>query len=207
MFRSLPLCAVAGAIAFSPFACNDASAAVVVVSSRFVWDYYVGGAGLTVATESFDSLSGGSVVGQLSGTVSGINWTASSAAGVLALSGAVMSASPSSLSFTFSPGVYAVAGNFFAVDQAGAAVPVLFAATLSDGTSYSGLAQDASSFAGFVSNAPGQAIASLSITVVNLAGGTVVAPAADNLLFGVVPAPGAVALLMAAGLVGSRRPR
>ena len=207
MRRSLSACAVASAVIATAFVAPTASAGMVAVSSLAVWEYYVGAAGLTVGTETFGGLADGSAASQFTGSVAGIDWTAASTAGVRADGGVVRAAAPVALTFTFSPGVYAVAGNFFGVNSAGAAVPVLFAATLSDGTAYSGMAPNASSFAGFVSSDPSQSITSLRITVINLAGSGSVAPAADNLLFGVVPAPGAVALLVAAGLVGSRRPR
>lgn len=207
MRRSPLASAVAASVVASLFAVPCASAGMVAVSSPIVWDYYLGAAGLTVGTESFASLADGTTSGPLGGSASGIEWTASSDGGIRVSAGVLMAAAPATLTFTFSPGVYAVAGNFFGVDSSLGAVPVLFAATLSDGTAYSGIATNASSFTGFVSSSPGQSISTLRITVVNLAGIGGVSPAADNLYFGVVPAPGAVALLMAAGLVGTRRPR
>lgn len=199
--------AVAGASVLSVCIAADASASVVAVSSRFVWDYYVNAASLAVGTEAFGGLADGVVSGPVSGSAAGIAWTASAAGGIQVDSGVLMAAAPTTLTFTFSQGVHAVAGNFFGCDPSLAAVPVLFAASMADGTTYSGIATSSSSFTGFVSSVPGQSISSLSITVFNLAGGTSVRPAADNLLFGVVPAPGAVALLAAAGLIGGRRPR
>lgn len=204
MRSSFVACAVASASVVSIFVAPQASAGMVAVSSRFVWDYYVGAAGLSTATEGFGGVANGTTAGPVSGSVSGITWTVSSAGGILADAGVLSAAAPVTLTFTFSPGVYAVAGNFFGLDAGRSPVPVLFAATLADGTAYSGIAADPSSLVGFVSTAPGQSISSLSVTVTNLAGAGAVFAAADSLYLGVVPAPGAVALLAAAGLVGSR---
>jgi hypothetical protein len=98
-----------------------------------------------------------------------------------------------------------VGGNFFGVDAEFANAAVFFSVLLSDGTSYEGEASSPASFTGFRSTTAAT-IASLTINVENAVGAAAVYPSVDNLYFG-VPAPGAVALLGVAGLVGSRRRR
>jgi MYXO-CTERM domain-containing protein len=76
--------------------------------------------------------------------------------------------------------------------------------TLNDGSSFIGYATAASDFIGFYST--DAAISSLTITKLgNTPGG--IFPTVDNLYFAVVPAPGALALLGVAGIVGRRSRR
>ena len=107
------------------------------------------------------------------------------------------------LTFDFSaPGlsIQAVGGNFFATDFAFNPMPTLVAVQLDDGTSYVNLMTLESSFVGFVST--GAAITSISLSLPVSAD---LFPTVDRMLFGVVPAPGAIALLGLAGFVGRRR--
>jgi hypothetical protein len=104
------------------------------------------------------------------------------------------------------PSVQGVAGNFFASDGDPNynAVPAIISVTLSDGSSYIGFSTSAADFVGFYST--GAAISSVAISVAGSPTGSYYATA-DNLYFAVVPAPGAVALIAVAGLIGSRRRR
>lgn len=203
-------CAVLGAFVTTVLAAPSASAGMVAVSSKVVWDYYVAASSLVEGSESFNSIPDAVLSGPLSGTIQSVTWTASAAGGVRVDSGVLSAGASQTLAFSFAPGVHAVGGNFFGRNADFATVPVLFAATLSDGTSYSGLASG-SSFAGFVSTSASQTISSLSVTVVNLAGASAVLPCVDDLFIGItadaVPAPGSVALLAAAGMLGARRRR
>ena len=73
--------------------------------------------------------------------------------------------------------------------------------TLADGTSYVNDQTSASDFVGFYSN--GAAIASISVSTSTLGTYATV----DNLYFATVPAPGALALISLAGVVGGRSRR
>jgi hypothetical protein len=73
--------------------------------------------------------------------------------------------------------------------------------TLADGTSYLGFSNSQTDFIGFYSATA--SITSLSITATGVGSGDVFSTV-DNLYFA-VPAPGAIALLGAAGLVARRR--
>lgn len=185
---------------------QPASAGVIAVSTQAVWNFYLGAGGLTVETENFGGLANGSYPSGVAGSTANVGWSASAAGGIDVQGGIVASANPGSLVFTFSPGVRAVAGNFFGTDTDFNSVTVLYAATLSDGSGYSGIAEGASSFTGFVAQTPAASITSLTLTVTNIAGPATVFPSVDNLYFG-VPAPGAVSLLAVAGMVAARRRR
>jgi hypothetical protein len=99
-----------------------------------------------------------------------------------------------------------VAGRFFGTDVNFNVVPALITVSLQDGSSFVGFVTDAAAFTGFYSTGP--AITSISFTAQAPPGGSgVVYPTVDDLRFAVIPAPGAVALLGLAGLVGFRRCR
>ena len=107
------------------------------------------------------------------------------------------------LTFDFSaPGlsIQAVGGNFFATDSSFNVVPAIVAVQLDDGTSYVNLMTLESSFVGFIST--GAAISSITLS---LPLASDLYPTVDRMVFGVVPAPGAIALLGLAGFVGLRR--
>jgi hypothetical protein len=100
--------------------------------------------------------------------------------------------------------VQGVAGNFFATDASFGVIPAIIGVTLADGSSYLGYAATAADFVGFYST--GAAISSISISVAgNLPAGTNFSTV-NNLYFA-VPAPGAVALIGVAGLIGGTRKR
>jgi hypothetical protein len=182
-----------------------ASAAVITFTNNTLWSSFSAAQGKTVATESFDSYNGFYANG-LTGTAGGIQWTASAPGNLYAGSGFMSTNSPEALlTFTLSPSVQGVAGNFFATDANFNVIPAIIGVTLADGSSYLGYAATAADFVGFYST--GAAISSISISVAgNLPAGTNFATV-NNLYFAVVPAPGAVALIGFAGLIGGSRKR
>ena len=185
---------------------QSASAGLVAVSSQAVWNYYLGTAGLVVETETFNAIPDGFYSSPFGGSTASVAWSASASGGLYVSNGIISTNNPVTLQFTFSPGVRAVAGNFFGTDINFNNATVLFTVQLSDGTGYTGFATSPSDFTGFRSTTAAT-ISGLSITVENAAGSTAVYPGVDNLYFGVVSAPGAVALLAVAGLSASRRRR
>ena len=183
------------------------SAAMVTFTNASLWTSFSTGRGASTATESFNAYSG-SYAGGVSGSSGGIQWQANAPGGVVAGAGFLATqASDTVLTFSMSPSVQGVAGNFFASDGGPSfnAVPAIISVVLNDGSSYIGYAASAADFVGFYST--GAAISSVSVSVAgNSFTGSYYATA-DNLYFAVVPAPGAVALIAVAGLVGSRRRR
>jgi hypothetical protein len=190
-------CAALGVAA----AASSASAAIISFSQQNVWDAYTAYQALSVVTEDFNSLTGGFYSSGFSSSVGGVTWTATATGGLRVQSGLFSTVDPTSLSFSFAPGVQGVSGNFFGTDGNFTAVPSLVQVTLADGSSSLLFTNSASAFAGFFST--GAAIASLTITA---AGSGNVYPTVDNLFFAVpVPAPGAAALIGLAALVCRRR--
>ena len=181
-----------------------ASAAMVTFSNAALWNGFSAGQGASVVTENFSSYSGFYANG-LSGNAGGIQGTASAPGNLYADLGYMSTNTADALlTFTLSPSVQGVAGNFFATDANFNVIPAIIGVTLADGSSYLGYAATAADFVGFYST--GAAIASISISVAgNLPANTNFATV-DNLYFA-VPAPGAIALLGVAGLVSGARKR
>jgi hypothetical protein len=189
---------------------SSANAALVVYTSQGLWNNAVANAGLAVETETFNQVRDGFYESPFSGSTASVAWSASASEGLFAQAGVLSTNAPETLTFTFTPGVRAVGGNFFGTDIGFNNASVIFTVALSNGTSYTGEASSPASFTGFRST-NAATISSLSIDVEpaqGFMGGGVppVYPSVDNLYFG-VPAPGAIALLGAAGLIGFRRRR
>ena len=182
-----------------------ASAAMVTFTNGSLWNGFSAGQGASVVTENFNSYSGFYANG-LSGNAGGIQWTASAPGNLYADLGYMSTNTADALlTFTLSPSVQGVAGNFFATDASFNILPAVIGVQLADGSAYVGYAATAADFVGFYST--GAAISSISVSVAgNLPAGTNFATV-DNLYFAVVPAPGAVALIGVAGLIGGSRKR
>ena len=191
-----------GALVGVSMLASAAAAGVTVTSSQALWNYRVTSGGQTVGTETFNTYSGFDA-GPITGTLGNTFWTVSAPGGLYADFG-MMSTNDaySTLSFTFSPGVRAVAGNIFGTDIGFNIVPTIVNVTLSDGTAYEGFTTSASDFIGFYSTSAN--ISSLSISVASPTGTGNIFSSIDNLYLA-VPAPGAAALIGLAGLATRRR--
>ena len=192
------------AVAMSVVMTQAASAAMVTFTNNTLWTNFAASQGSAVATETFDSYNGFYLNG-LTGNAGGIQWTASAPGELYAGSGYMSTNSADALlTFTLSPSVQGVAGNFFATDASFNILPAIIGVQLADGSAYVGNATSLSDFVGFYST--GASISSISITTLgNLPAGTNFATV-NNLYFA-VPAPGAVALIGLAGLIGGSRKR
>jgi len=187
-------------------AAQAAQAGIISSTNSTIWNAQVTTGGLFVETETFNAISDGFYNSPFGGSTASVVWSASATGGLYVQGGVFSTNGPTTLSFTFTPGVRAVAGNFFGTDINFNNANVLYTVQLSDGTGYSGFALSATDFTGFFSTTSAT-IAGLSLTVSDFGGLADVYPSVDNLYFGVVPAPGAVALLGVAGLAGARRRR
>ena len=193
------------AVAMATVMTQAASAAMVTFTNNTLWTNFAASQGNSaVATETFDSYNGFYLNG-LSGNAGGIQWTASAPGELYAGSGFMSTNSAEALlTFTMSPSVQGVAGNFFSTDASFNIIPAIIGVQLADGSAYVGNATSLSDFVGFYST--GASISSISITVAgNLPAGTNFATV-NNLYFA-VPAPGAAALIGLAGLIGGSRKR
>jgi hypothetical protein len=183
------------------------SGAVVVLNSRAAWDVYVGIQGATVATETFQSFNNG-FLATATGTAGVTTWTAEADGGLWFAN--ANSGTPKvittfdnnqALDFTFAPGVQGIGGEMFGMDSGSDFVFARITVTLADGTSYVNDQTSASAFVGFYSN--GATISSISVATSTPDTYATV----DNLYFATVPAPGALALISLAGVVGGRSRR
>ncbi len=190
-----------GACTASAMLASGASAAIATYSNFSYWQQDVVAAGASVATETFNSYNG-YYASPLTGSVGGINWSATATGGLFCQTGYFSTNNPVAATFTFAPGVMSVGANIFGTDSNFNIVAARITVTLADGSSYIASATGPTDFVGFISN--GVAISSLTM---NAVGSGNVYVTADNLYFGVVPAPGSVALLACAGLSATRRRR
>jgi hypothetical protein len=179
--------------------CTSASASVIVTNSQALWNLRVTNGGQVVGTENFNDFADGFYGSPVSDTLGNVAWTASATGGLYVQYGYVSTNNPEPLTFTFNPGVRAVAGNIFGTDIDFNAVSCVVSVTLANGSTYEGISSSLTDFVGFYSTS-----ADLStMTISSLVTGNVYA-VIDNLYLA-VPAPGAAALIGLAGLVTRRR--
>ena len=227
VFLALPLCSLSNGYPFTGISMKNttlvvstlvgfatlgiasvASGAVVVLNSQFAWNAYTAIQGATVATETFESFANG-YQPSATGTAGGTTWTANASIGQITFqalgSNQILSTALGgrTLNFTFAPGVQGIGGEMFGTNASFELVPaeIAITVTLADGTSYVNDQTSASDFVGFYSN--GAAIASISVSTSTEGTYATV----DNLYFATVPAPGALALISLAGVVGGRSRR
>ena len=192
-----------GACAASAMLASVASAAIGTYSQFSLWGQDVVASGSSVGTETFNSYNG-YYASPLTGSVGGINWSATATGGLFCDSGYFSTNNPVTATFTFAPGVMSVGANIFGTDSSFNIVAARITVTLADGSSYIASTSVPTDFVGFISN--GAAISSLTMAAAGAPGSNVYVTA-DNMYFGVVPAPGSVALLACAGLSATRRRR
>ncbi len=190
-------------------AVQGASAAVAVFTNYNVWGSTVTAGGHSIAVETFDSYGPGTAT-SLTGSplpASGITWTATAPTHGLVTDGATLrpATATDDLVFDFQPGVQGIGGNIYSSVLGNPPVPTFafIEVTLADGVSYFGNSNNSQMFIGFYSDTT--SIAKLTIKVYQGGGATSYATV-DNLYFA-VPAPGALALLATAGLIGGRNRR
>ncbi len=194
---------ICGVALFCGAISSSVSAAITTYSNFIYWGEDVVAAGESVAIETFNSYNG-YYANPLTGSVGGINWSATAPGGLYCQTGYFSTNNPVAATFTFAPGVMSVGANIFGTDNSFNILPAKIKVTLADGSSYIGSTTGPSDFVGFIST--GAAISSLTMIASDTAPGDVYVTA-DNMYFGVtaIPAPGAAALLGLAALVSRRR--
>jgi hypothetical protein len=194
--------AAASAVAAS----QTASAGIMIFNNKTLYDMQA--ATLAQSIETFDSYNG-SYTSPLIGITGGVTWSATSASGFQVSGGQMSTSMPGAMNIAFSAApVYGVYGNFFGTDANGNLAPGLVFVSLADGTGSLLYVDNPNVFFGFYSS--DVAITSISVSADAFPTGVPVLRATvDNLGFSYVPvpAPGALALVGAAGLVGFRRRR
>jgi len=183
------------------FISSTTFASVLVFDNAQVFNAGLLDSSLANYGQTFESYSGSSAF--FTGGSGDYAWKASSANGVLGQAGVVQTLSSSgTLKFDFSSGnVYGVGGLFHYVDLTGAYTSGLMKIKLNDGTTFIRSISSQTTFSGFITT--GASITSLELSHIGSTGATF--SAAESLIIGYVPAPGAFALLGLAGLVGRRR--
>jgi hypothetical protein len=165
-------------------------------------------------TENFDGPSGVGAY-SISGGAGWASWTATASSGVLGSSGTGIYAvsAGASLDFAFTEpfdmplgGVRGIGGGFGFVDYFGNFVAGKIWLKLSTGDSIIKTITSPQSFVGFWVADPNQLITSIRVQPLGASAASFFVNA-DTMYMGTVPAPGAIALLGAVGLVGSRRRR
>jgi hypothetical protein len=180
----------------------SAHAKFITTNDKSVFELLSQQGGYALAGENFSAYSG--FYPSLAGGSGSTAWQATALGGIYVGSGGQLSTNnaDAALTLSFSSGdVYAIGGNFFLTDINFGFLPGLVQVELADGSSYIANIQSANAFSGFVSL--GSAISQITISPFGVQPNAYVT--ATNLCFGVVPAPGAAALLAVAGLVGRRR--
>lgn len=188
---------------------SSASAGIVVTTDATVWGLRNAIAGVTPVSADLGSIADG-FYADYSASAGGIAWTASAPGGLFVDNGKFSTSDPAPLTISFGSGVKSFAAEFSATDiDFDYLAGKLFEITLSDGTSFAGLTQSISdpnrAFVGFVATGS-TVITGFTIAVDSLGGPNAYATIEDMYL-GAVPAPGALALIAAAAMVGTSRRR
>ena len=199
--RTVPSCAAICSLSIAALASAD----VYVFDNSVTYAAFCNDVGVVRQSESLASFSTGAYA-SLTGGSGNFAWSLSAPSGLWVDSATTtartqQNAEKLSLSFA-SSNVFAVGGFFFNLDSNGSVQSGIMRIKLSDGTNFIRTVSNLTTFSGFVSD--GANITSLEVSHAgNLGSQYFVATSGFNI--GVVPAPGAAALVGLAGLIARRR--
>jgi len=198
--RTVPTCAAICSLSIAALSAAD----VFVFDNALTYAAFCNDFSIIRQTEDLSQISPGSY-NALTGGSGDFAWNLSAPSGLYLDNAGVARTQQNTEKLTLnfaSSNVFAVGGYFFNVDGLGATKPGTMRIKLSDGTSFIRTVSNSTTFSGFVSDG-----ASISSVEVSHAGsfGAQHFVATSGFIIGVVPAPGAVALLGLAGLAARRR--
>ena len=198
--RTVPSCAAICSLSIAAIAAAD----VYVFDNSITYAAFCNDSSIVRQTQDLGQLASGSYAA-LTGGAGDFAWNLSAPSGVLLNPAAVARTQQNTEKLTLSfasTNVFAVGGFFFNVDSLGAAKPGVMKIKLSDGTSFIRTVSSDTVFSGFVSDG-----ANITSVEVSHAGsfGSQYFVATSGFNIGVVPAPGAAALVGLAGLIARRR--
>ena len=185
-------------------AASTASASIIFFDDAAAYNETMDAYSLSAYTQTFESYTGAAA--SFSGGTGNYAWTASSPNGVFGQTGVIRTLSASdTLTFNFaSNNVYSVGGLFHYVNETGAFQGGVMKIRLSNGDEFIRTVTASTTFTGFLSEDFN--ITSLQLSHAPGVTGSTFA-AAETMTLGVVPAPGAAALIALAGIVSGRRRR
>ena len=185
-------------------AASNASASIIFFDDAAAYTETVSAYELSSYTQTFESYTGAAA--SFSGGNGNYAWTATSPNGVFGQSNIIRTlAASDTLTFNFaSNNVYSVGGLFHYVNETGGFQSGVMKIRLSNGDEFIRSVDASTTFTGFLSEEISIASVQLSHTS-SLTGSTFAA--AETMIIGSVPAPGAAALIALAGIVSSRRRR
>ena len=198
--RTVPSCAAICSLSFAAIAAAD----VYVFDNAITYGAFCNDQSIVRQSQDLSQLSSGSYAA-LTGGAGDFSWNLSAPSGVYldSLGTARTQVNSEKLTLNFaSNNVFAVGGFFFNVDSLGTAKMGVMKIKLSDGTSFIRTVSSDTVFSGFVSD--GANITSVEVSHAGSLGSQYFV-ATSGFSIGVVPAPGAAALIGLAGLVARRR--
>ena len=199
--RTVPTCAAICSLSIAALASAD----IYVFDNAVTYAAFCNDQGVVRESETLASFSTGSYA-SLTGGSGDFAWSLSAPSGLwvdAATTTARTQQNTEKLSLNFSSAnVYAVGGFFFNLDSSSTVKSGVMKIKLSDGTSFIRTVSNMTTFSGFVSD--GANITSVEVSHAGTLGSQYfVATSGFNI--GVIPAPGAAALVGLAGLMARRR--
>jgi hypothetical protein len=198
--RTVPSCAAICSLSLTALAAAD----VYIFDNSLTYAAFCNDLGVVRQAQDLSTISAGSY-NSITGGSGDYAWNLSAPSGVF-LDGAGTARTQQNaekLSLTFSSSnVFAVGGFFYNVDNGGSPRAGVMRIRLNDGTTFIRTVSNSTTFSGFVSD--GASIASVEVSHAGNLGSQYFV-ATSGFSVGVVPAPGAAALIGLAGMIARRR--